>query len=222
MALTIAIDGPVGAGKSSIAKGLAKALDIAYLDTGATYRALGLKAIREGIDPRDEPAAGALAERTEVSVRHVDGEQSTFLDGENVTDKIRTPEVSAAASAISTVRAVRERMVALQRDYAKKTDMVLDGRDIGTRVLPDATFKFFLNATPEERARRRHAEMLAKGEQADYESVLRDLTARDRQDMGRAVDPLRCADGAREIDTTGMTEREVLDALIQVVGEGKR
>jgi len=217
MALTIAIDGPVGAGKSTIAHGLAEALGILHLDTGAMYRALGLKALREGVNPRDPMAAEALSEQTEISVSLSGGAQRTFLDGEDVTALIRAPEVSAAASAVSTAEGVRRRMVALQRQSVAQVDAVLDGRDIGTRVLPDATFKFYLNASPEVRAKRRFDELRAKGERCAYEDVLADLLARDTQDMGRAVDPLRRAKDAREIDTTRLSEREVLELLLKIV-----
>ncbi len=217
MALTIAIDGPVGAGKSTIAHGLAEALGILHLDTGAMYRALGLKALREGVNPHDPMAAEALSEQTEISVSLSGGAQRTFLDGEDVTALIRTPEVSAAASAVSTAEGVRRRMVALQRQSVAQVDAVLDGRDIGTRVLPDATFKFYLNASPEVRAKRRFDELRAKGERCAYEDVLADLLARDTQDMGRTVDPLRRAKDALEIDTTHLPEREVLELLLKIV-----
>ncbi len=222
MALTIAIDGPVGAGKSTIARALAKSLGILHLDTGAMYRALGLKALREGIDPLDEAAAEALSARTEIAVRLSDGVQRTLLDGEDVTSLIRAPEVSAAASAISKAGGVRRDMVALQRKYAAASPMVLDGRDIGTRVLTDATFKFYLTATPAARAKRRYDELAARGAPCDYETVLRDLIARDKQDSERRVDPLRRAGDAREIDTTDMTQDEVLGTLLTIIREGAK
>ncbi len=217
MALTIAIDGPVGAGKSSNAKALARALGILYLDTGAMYRALGLKALREGVDPLDEHAAEELSDRTHIDVRLESGEQHTFLDGEDVTDFIRTPEVSAAASAISKAWGVRWHMVRLQQQYARSSDMVLDGRDIGTRVLPNATFKFFLTASAEERAQRRFAELSARGAVCTYEEVLHDLIARDKQDSERPVDPLRRAEDAYEIDTTGISPEDVLQILMSII-----
>lgn len=220
MALTIAIDGPVGAGKSVIAKKLAAALGIAYLDTGATYRALALKVLRLGLDPYDANAVEALADRTLVSVRHIHGVQHTFLDDEDISNLIRTPEVSAAASAISMVKGVRKQMVALQQRYAAEMDIVLDGRDIGTRVLPNATYKFFLDAKPEERAKRRFKELVAKGANPDYQTVLSDLLARDKQDCERAVDPLKHAEDAIEIDTTKLLEKEVLQKLIEIVKVG--
>lgn len=219
MALTIAIDGPVGAGKSRIAARLAQALDILHLDTGAMYRALALKALREGIDPHDERAVDALCGRTDIGVALHDGGQRTILDGEDVTSQIRTPEVGAAASAVSQWGGVRRHMVALQQAYAAGADMILDGRDIGTRVLPDATFKFYLTGAPQVRARRRYDEHIGRGEDADYDDVLRELMERDDQDMNRAEDPLRQAKGAVLIDTTEMTEDAVLARLLAIIRE---
>lgn len=223
MTLTIAIDGPVGAGKSSMARGLAKALSIPYLDTGAMYRTLALKALREGLDPHDAKAMEALCDRTAIAVRLEDATQRMLLDGEDVTGMIRTQAVSDAASALSKAPGVRERMSALQRQYAAQADrVVLDGRDIGTRVLPDATYKFFLVATPQTRAQRRHEEYAAKGIESDYDQVLRDLMARDKQDSERAVDPLRPAEDAIVIDTTAMDEQAVLNELLKIVrGNGE-
>lgn len=221
MALTIAIDGPVGAGKSTIASMLAHSLGILHLDTGAMYRALALKALREDVDPRDAGAAEALCARTDIRVGLNNGGQRTFLDGEDVTGLIRTPEVSAAASAISLAAGVRRDMVLRQRRCAQQADMVVDGRDIGTRVLPDAAFKFFLTASPEIRARRRYDELRAHGVACDYAQVLRELIARDRQDTTRAVDPLRRAEDALEIDSSGMTQEQVVQTMLRVVKERK-
>lgn len=217
MALTIAIDGPVGAGKSAVARRLAAALGILHLDTGAMYRAVGLKALRAQIDPRDTEAVEALLAQTTISVSLADGRQLTRLDGEDVTGLIRTEEVSAYASAVSTVPAVRSHMVALQQRLASQSDMVLDGRDIGTRVLPNATFKFFLTAKPEARAERRYMELKAKKQTTSYEQVLADLLARDKQDCERAVDPLRPAQDARMVDTTSLNEDEVVSLLFNAV-----
>jgi cytidylate kinase len=219
MPLTIAIDGPGGAGKSTIAKALAEALGILHLDTGAMYRALGLKALRAGIDPQDAAAVEALCAQTEIAVALGETGQRTLLDGEDVTLLIRTPAVSAAASAASKAGGVRARMVALQQAYAQTADMVLDGRDIGTRVLPNATHKFFLIASPQVRARRRYDELRAKGVDCDYEQVLSEMIARDRQDSERAVDPLRRAADAIQIDTTQLSAAEVLAALLRAIGK---
>lgn len=215
--MTIAIDGPVGAGKSTIAQGVADALGILHLDTGAMYRAMGLKALRAGIDPKDAAAAEALCAVTDVSVEMGADGQKTLLDGEDVTGLIRTAEVSAAASGISTVKAVRRRMVALQQACAKKADMVVDGRDIGTVVLPDASFKFYLTASAEVRAKRRYLEMQQKGEPGNYEDVLKAVIDRDYQDMHREADPLRCADDARVIDSSELTLAETVAAMLDVV-----
>lgn len=222
MALTIALDGPGGAGKSTIARLLADALGILYLDTGAMYRALALKALREGIDPLDAPAAEALVARTDIAVALEGGAQRTCLDGEDVTAAVRAQQVGDAASAISKSAGVRAAMVALQQHYASQADMVLDGRDIGTRVLPGATHKFYLTATPATRARRRHAELAAKGVEIPYEQVYRELMARDAQDMGRDVDPLRPAKDAHIIDTEPLDTQGVVAALLKIIqGDGE-
>lgn len=220
MPWAIAIDGPVGAGKTTIGKKLAEALGIQYLDTGATYRAVAFKAVREKISPYDADAVRRMLDETDVSVRWIDGSQRTLLDGEDVTDCIRTPEVSNAGSAISTHAFVREKMVALQKECARQTDMVLDGRDIGTRVLPDAAFKFFLTASPEVRAKRRYEELVEKGVSCDYQQIFDDMMARDLRDTERAVDPLRPAEGAIEIDTTGLDLPGVLSKLLSIIREG--
>ena len=219
MALSIAIDGPVGAGKSSIAKGLARRLGILYLDTGAMYRALGLKAVREGMDLGNKTQTAGLVARTDIRVALREGTQQTFLDGEDVSGLIRTADISNAASAISQHEAVRKAMVSRQRQIAAQSDIILDGRDIGTRVLPDATFKFFLTASPQTRAERRHLENIARGIPSTYEAVLEDLVQRDKRDSERAIDPLRMAEDAREIDTTSLGEEDVLALLMQIIRE---
>ncbi len=219
MSLTIAIDGPVGAGKSSVADAVARRLNILHLDTGAMYRALGLTALRRGINPGDREAAEKLCDEVRITVQHTDRGQRTLAEGEDVTDLIRTPEVSMAASSISRHAKVRRRMVALQQELASMTDMVLDGRDICTTVLPHATAKIFLTASPEERAKRRWKEMKDKGQDAFYEDVLRDLRKRDEQDMNRPVEPLRRAEDAELVDTTDMTFDESVDAILAIVEE---
>lgn len=219
--MTIAIDGPVGAGKSSIAAEVARRLGVLHLDTGAMYRAMALKALRLGIDPHDAEKTEALCAATEITVALGETGQRTLLDGEDVTDLIRTPEVTAASSAISTVGAVRRHMVALQQACAAKADMVLDGRDIGTRVLPEATFKFYLTASAEVRAKRRYQERIAKGESCSFEEILRAVIERDAQDMNRKIDPLRRADDAAEVDSTAMTFEAVVEHILGVVREGK-
>ena len=217
MVINIAIDGPVGAGKSSIADRVAQRLDILHLDTGAMYRALALHVLRSGVDPRDEEAVSACCEGARVDVRYEDGMQRTLLEGEDVTGLIRTGEVSTAASLVSRWPAVRRRMVRAQQDLAAQADMLIDGRDIGTRVLEHAPVKIYLTAAPEERARRRYLQQLAKGDETPYEQVLRELNERDRQDMTRETDPLRQAEDAVLVDSTEMTEQQVVDAIVEIV-----
>ncbi len=222
MRLNIAIDGPVGAGKSSVADAVAKKLGILHLDTGAMYRALGLKALREGIDPGDEEGIVRLSEKLDLTVRVGEGGQETLLDGEDVSGLIRTPEVSMAASTVSRYAAVRKKMVALQQKLAAEQDMVLDGRDICTTVLPGAPVKVFLTASPEERAKRRWKEMREKGETDTYEEVLRQVLARDDQDMHRPVEPLRRAEDAELVDTTCLSFDESVDRIIELTEGLKR
>ena len=205
MVLTIAVDGPVGAGKSSVADEVARRLGILHMDTGAMYRAFAYQALKEGVDSRDAQALEALAGREMPEVRFENGAQRTLIAGQDVTDLIRTPEISMAASVISMVPAVRRAMVARQRELAGHQSMLLDGRDIGTRVLPDATLKIFLTASPEVRARRRFEELRAKGDPSTYEEVLRDVIQRDHQDTTRETDPLRPAQDAQILDSSLMT-----------------
>lgn len=217
MPMNIAIDGPVGAGKSSIADQVAERLHILHLDTGAMYRAVGLQALRTGTDVSDEAAMAALVDGIDIRVRYVDGTQRTLLFGEDVSGLIRSGEVSAAASAVSRWPAVRRRMVAAQQEMARHADMLIDGRDIGTVVLADAPVKIFLTANAEERARRRYVQQLEKGDHTPYEQVLRELNARDAQDMSRKTDPLRRAEDAVLLDSTDMTIDEVVDAIVRIV-----
>jgi len=219
MPMNIAIDGPVGAGKSSIADQVAQRLHILHLDTGAMYRAFGLYALRSGVDMKSEEALSALVEKVDVQVEYADGAQRTLLFGEDVSDLIRTGEVSAAASAVSKWPAVRRRMVRAQQEMAQKADMLIDGRDIGTVVLKDSPCKIYLTAASEERARRRHLQQLAKGDNTPYEQVLRELIARDEQDMNRKTDPLRRAEDAVLVDSTNMTEEETVEAIVKIVEE---
>ncbi|MGN0752960.1 MAG: (d)CMP kinase [Aristaeellaceae bacterium] len=219
MILNIAMDGPVGAGKSSIAQAVADRLGILHLDTGAMYRAVGLSAIRAGVDLQDEEAVTAHACRISVDVAHTEGGQRTIVGGEDVTDHIRTPEVSMAASTVARYQGVRREMVNIQQKLAAQTPMLVDGRDICVRVLPNAPVKIFLTASAEERARRRWLEMQSKGDPTPYEDVLRDLRARDEQDMNRAVDPLRPAEDAVIVDTTGMAFDQVVEHILGIVEE---
>lgn len=219
MVLNIAMDGPVGAGKSSIADAVAKRLGILHLDTGAMYRAIGLTALEKGVPVQDEQAVTALCQALSMTVGHAADGQHTLVDGRDVTGFIRTPEVSMAASTVAKYAGVRAAMVALQRRLAQKTPMLVDGRDIGTRVLMNAPVKIFLTASAEERARRRYQEMVNKGMDANFDDVLRDLRARDEQDMHRAVDPLRAAEDAVTVDSTHLTFDEVVEAILRIVAD---
>lgn len=214
----IAIDGPSGSGKSTLAKSVSQILGILYLDTGAMYRACGLKALLLNIPPKDTNRVWEMVEKLDIDIRFVDGEQRVFLDGRDVSYEIRTPEVSIAASDISSIPAVRIRMVALQRQIAGEKNVVLDGRDIGSHVLPDAKFKFFLTADPEERAKRRLEELALRGIYTQtYEEVLKDIQYRDLQDSTRAYAPLVKMPDAMVIDTTNLTQEETLRALLDTL-----
>ena len=217
MPMNIAIDGPVGAGKSSIADQVAQRLNILHLDTGAMYRAFGLYALRSGTDLASEAALSALAEDVDVQVKYENGAQRTLLFGEDVSELIRTGEVSAAASAVSKWPAVRRRMVRAQQEMARTADMLIDGRDFGTVVLRDSPCKIFLTAAAEERARRRYLQQMEKGDTTPYEQVLRELNARDEQDMNRKTDPLRQAEDAVLVDSTNMTQEETVEAIVRIV-----
>lgn len=219
MPLNIAIDGPVGAGKSSIADAVAGRLGILHLDTGAMYRAIGYQALFMNVNPDDEGAVRRLLDITSITVAYAERRQRTMVNGVDVTDFIRTPEVSMAASSVSRWADVRKHMVALQRRLAASMPMLLDGRDIGTCVLPDAKVKIYLTASPEVRARRRYDEMVQKGEKADFNEVLADLNRRDYQDTHRQVDPLRPAEDAVRLDTSDMTFDQVVDRIVAIAGE---
>ena len=219
MPMNIAIDGPVGAGKSSIADQVAQRLHILHLDTGAMYRTVALYMLRNGIDPQDEQAVSACCGKADVRVAYRDGAQRTMLGEEDVTDLIRTGEVSAAASGISKWPAVRRRMVAAQREIAATADMLIDGRDIGTHVLTNAPVKIFLTATPEERARRRCLELSERGTPKAYEEVLREINERDYQDMHRDIAPLREAADAVHFDTSKLSFEESEQALLNLIQE---
>ena len=210
---SIAIDGPAGAGKSTIAKALAKSLDAMYLDTGAMYRAIGLAMQRQGIDLSDVAAVAANVDDIDIAVRYEGGAQHIYLGGEDVSQAIREPEISIAASAVSKVPEVRVRMVALQREIARGQNVVMDGRDIGTKVLPDATLKVYLTASAEVRARRRCLELEQKGMPEPYEKVLSEMIERDYQDTHRAASPLMKAEGAVEVDGRDMTLEQVVAAI---------
>lgn len=205
----IAVDGPSGAGKSTIAKAVAQKLGIDYIDTGAMYRAIGYKMLKEGVSTNDLDGIQKLLDTTEIDFSKGD----TILDGKIINDQIRTPEISRQASACSAVGIVRKKLVDLQQKMGQAKSVVMDGRDIGTVVFPDAEYKFFITASPEERAKRRYRELLAKGQKVNYEQVLTDITARDYNDSTREVTPLRKAEDAIEVDTTNMTIEEVIDYI---------
>ncbi len=213
--LRVAIDGPGGAGKSTIAKLLAKELELDYIDTGAMYRAVALKMTRLGVPAEEEQVAEAL---TDTTIDFEGG--SIYLDGQEVNEAIRTPEMGGLASLYSALGCVRRKLVERQKEMGQTKDCIMDGRDIGTNVLPNAEFKFFLTASAEERARRRYKELIEKGQDVDYEKILADINERDYNDSHRALDPLRKADDAIEVDTTHMTIDEVITALIGIM-QGK-
>lgn len=218
---SIAIDGPAGAGKSTLARQVAAALGYLYVDTGAIYRTLGLAALRRGVDPQDGAAVVALLEDCAIDLRHGgDGMQRMYLNGEDVSQAIRLPEVSRYASGVSAIPEVRAHLMDMQRDLARRNDVVMDGRDIGTVVLPAADVKVFLTASPEERARRRWEELQQRGTPEAYEEVLKDLVERDAKDSGRAAAPLRRAEDAVEVDTTGCSLEESLERLLSVIRAG--
>ena len=221
MMRSIAIDGPAGAGKSTLAKALAKKIGYIYVDTGAIYRCVGLYALENGISPRDIPAVEACLPNVEISLSYDEtGSQRMHLCGKDVTDHIRTPEVSMAASAVSAIPAVRAFLLEMQRDMARRYNVIMDGRDIGTVVLPNADVKVFLTASPEARAKRRYLELQAKGDGATYEEVLRDMEKRDRDDSTRAAAPLKAAEDAVLLDTTSYTLEESI-ALLEKITAGK-
>ena len=215
MSYTIAIDGPAGAGKSTIAKRVAKELSFIYVDTGAMYRAMALYFLRKGILPDETKKIEAACEEIRVSITYVNGEQQVWLNGENVSKEIRKEEVGNMASKTSVNSKVREKLVALQRELASRENVVMDGRDIGTQVLPDATAKIYLTASAEERARRRFLELQEKGMPANMEAIEADIIARDQRDMTREISPLRQAEDAVLVDASQMTIEEVTNAVIR-------
>lgn len=219
--LTIAIDGPSGAGKSSVADVVCKKLNILHLDTGAMYRAIGLCALNMGIDPMDEAAVSEMCEsgKAQVDVAYHDGVQATYLNGQDVSSLIRTQEVGGAASAVSRYVPVRTMLVKRQQEMAATQPMLLDGRDIGTVVLPDATVKIFLTASAEERARRRMLQLREKGDETPFEEVLAEVNARDLQDTTRELTPLRQAEDAVLLDATSLTFDETVQAVLNLVEE---
>lgn len=217
---SIAIDGPSGAGKSTMAKGLATKLGYLYVDTGAIYRTLGLFALKCGVEPSDERGVEALLPKAEIHMAYgEDGLQHMFLNGEDVTGSIRTPEVSAAASKVSAIPAVRDFLLEMQRSTARENNVIMDGRDIGTVVLPEADVKIFLVASSEARARRRWKELVDRGVDTTLEQVLAEMRERDERDANRSAAPLRQAEDAVRVDTTEYSLEESLELLLRTVKE---
>ena len=213
----IAIDGPVGAGKSTIAKMAAKKLDFIYVDTGAMYRAMALYFLRREIDAKDEKKIAEACEHINVTIAYQEGEQQVLLNGENVNAFIRTEEVSMMTSNTSKYPAVREKLLYLQRELAAANNVIMDGRDIGTCVLPDAELKIYLTASASERAKRRYLEQKERGVESDLAQIERDIIARDEQDMNREIAPLKQAEDAIYLDTSDMTIEEVVTKIVSLV-----
>lgn len=215
--LNIAIDGPSGAGKSTIAKEIAKRLNIIYLDTGAMYRAIGLKAVRLGIDTNDRDGVLTFLDNTEIKIEYNDGVQVIYLDGENVSSAIREHHISKAASNVSKIPEVRRKLVTMQRDIASKNNVILDGRDITSYVLKDANYKFYLTATPEERAKRRYKELIEKGQDVQYDKVLEDINDRDYNDTHRDFAPLTLTKDSVYIDSTNLEIEQAIDKILSYI-----
>lgn len=217
MAFNVAIDGPAGAGKSSIARAAAKELGFIYVDTGALYRAVGVYGLRNGIDNKNADAVAGMLPNISVELKFQDGVQHVYLNGEDVSEEIRTPPASMAASDVSAVPAVRQFLFDLQRDIAAKNDCIMDGRDIGTVVLPNAQVKIFLTASPEARAMRRYKELQEKGAKDTYEEVLSDLLQRDYNDSHRAVAPLKPAEDSITVDNSGLSLEDSIEQVLSVI-----
>lgn len=215
--IQIAIDGPSGAGKSTVAKALAKKLGIVYVDTGALYRTIGYAAVSRGIGTKDQEALAAMLPDIHIDVKYENGVQCVYLNGENLGDRIRRPEISMAASDVSSVPVVRAFLLDTQRDIARRNSVVMDGRDIGTVILPDADVKIFMVASAEARAERRTKELEEKGMPANYEDVLREMKERDAQDSGRAIAPAIPAPDAIHLDNSYMSVEESVDAVLQII-----
>lgn len=215
--IRIALDGPSGSGKSTIAKHLSNKLNILYLDTGAMYRATALKAIKENIDRLDAEKVASFIGDINIKIKYIDGAQHTFLDDEDVSEKIREPHVSMAASDISSLKCVRLKMVEMQREIAKSVSCILDGRDIGSYVLPNADYKFYITASVEVRANRRYAELIAKGHDVNFESLKAEIIQRDFNDKNRDFAPLTQAEDAILIDTSLLNIEEVCQKVLSYI-----
>ena len=218
--VSVAIDGPSGAGKSTVAKAVAKKFGFIYVDTGAIYRTLGLYAQYRNVDSKDTAGIIALLPNVHIDIAYdTDGSQMMLLDGKNVSKEIRSPKSSIYASDVSAIPEVRAFLIDMQRDMAKKHDVIMDGRDIGTVVLPDADVKIFLTAAAEERARRRYLELKEKGMETPFEEVLRDIQYRDEQDSGRAAAPLKAAEDAAFLDSSDLSFEQTVETVIRLVQE---
>ena len=217
--IQIAIDGPSGAGKSTMARLLAQQLRFVYVDTGALYRAVGLFAQRAGVEEEEIEAILPMLNEIQIDIQYVDGNQRIFLGGEDVSEAVRTEKSGRYASAVSALPAVRQFLLGLQRRLAENQNVIMDGRDIGTVILPQAQVKIFLTASPEERARRRFAELRQKGQPADYDQVYQDLLERDQRDSRRTAAPLRPAADAVTLDATAYSLEETLERMKQIIGE---
>lgn len=216
MSYNVAIDGPAGAGKSTIAKAVAKKLNLIYVDTGAMYRAMALYMLRHGVNLQDTEKIIENCKETDITIRYEDGVQVVLLNGENVNAFLRTEEVGKAASAVSAIPQVRKKLLELQHKLAAESDCIMDGRDIGTCVLPNAQTKIYLTASSEVRAKRRYDELAAKGEECDLEQIRADIEERDYRDMHREVSPLKQAEDAILVDTSEMTVDEVIEKIISL------
>ena len=217
MSFNVAIDGPAGAGKSTVAKSVAALKNFIYVDTGAMYRAMALYFLRKGIDKTDESAINAALGQVEITIRYENGAQQVILNGENVSGLIRTEEVGNMASATSVYKKVREKLVELQKELARQADVIMDGRDIGTCVLPDADVKVYLTASSAVRAKRRYNELKEKGTDCDLDEIEKDIIDRDYRDMHRENSPLKQAEDAVLLDSSDMTLKEVVDAIVAMI-----
>lgn len=217
--ISIAIDGPAGAGKSTISKKVSNNIGFVYIDTGALYRAIGYYAVSNGIDPKDSKRVSEFLKGINISLDFIDGKQCVLIDGIDVSDKIRTPEISMAASNVSAIPKVREFLLDLQKNIALKNNVVMDGRDIGTVVLPNADIKIFLTASIEERAKRRYNDLIKRDKNIKFQDVLNDVKQRDYNDSSRAIAPLKPADDAIIVDTTGESLEQSVERLLSLIKE---
>ncbi len=220
--LNIAIDGPAGAGKSTIAKAVAAKLGFIYIDTGAMYRAVGLGSVRRGVDSADAEGVISILDELSITLKHTEKGQLVFLNGEDVSEAIRMPEISVAASNVAVIPAVRLKLVELQRQLAKNDNVIMDGRDIGTYVLPDANLKIFLTAAPEARAQRRFLELQEKGVKTTFEEVFADMSYRDKNDSGREFAPLKPADDSILVDSTELSLEETVQKITLLAEEARK